>query len=74
VYEDTNKRVKLSRKAANNRKDALEIKREKLEEELLQGTLTRERFTVLNAKIESEMVNVQKELADINKVFVEDKK
>ncbi len=68
VYEDTNKRVKLSRKAAYNRKDALGIRREKLEEELLQGTITRERFKVLNAKIDSDMLGVQKELADISKI------
>ena len=68
VYDDTNKRVKLSRKAAYNRRDALEIRREKLEEELLQGTLTRDRFKILNAKIDSDMVNVQKELADISKI------
>ncbi len=68
VYEDTNKRVKLAKKAANNRKIALEIKREKLEEELLAGTVTRDRFITLNAKIESDMVNVQKETVDINKI------
>lgn len=68
VYEDTNERVKLAKKAAYNRRDALEIKREKLEEELLEGTVIRDRFKVLNAKIDADLLAVQKELADINKI------
>jgi site-specific DNA recombinase len=68
VYESTNQRVKLAKKAAYNRRDALEIKRERLEEELLAGTISRERYMVLNAKINADMVIVQKELADINKI------
>lgn len=68
VYEESNKRVKHARKAAYNRRDALEIKREKLEEELLAGTITRDRFKTLNAKIDADMVTVQKELADVNKI------
>lgn len=68
VYEESNQRVKHARKAAHNRRDALEIRREKLEEELLAETITRDRFKTLNAKIDSDMVTVQKELADINKI------
>lgn len=68
VYENTNDRVKISKKAAYNRRDAIEIKRERLEEELLEGTIARDRFMVLSAKIESEMTDILKELADIRKV------
>ncbi len=68
VYENTNERVKVAKKGSYNRRDALEIKRERLEEELLEGTITRDRFMVLNAKIDAEMLEVQKELADINKI------
>jgi site-specific DNA recombinase len=68
VYEEANGRVKLAKKAAYNRRDALEIKREKLEEALLDGTITSDRYKVLNAKIEGEMLDVQKELTDINKI------
>lgn len=68
VYENTNERVKLSKKASYNRRDALEIKREKLEEAMLDGTITRERFMVLNARIDSDMLDVQREIADINKI------
>ena len=68
VYEEANNRVKLSKKAAYNRRDALEIRREKLEEELLSETISRDRFKVLNSKIDKELVDVQKELTDINKV------
>ena len=68
VYESTNERVKIAKKGAYNRRDALEIKRERLEEELLEGTLARDRFVILNAKIDADMVSVQKELADINKI------
>lgn len=68
VYETTNERVKISKKAAYNRRDALEIKRERLEEELLEGTISRDRFSILNTKIDADTVIVQKELADINKI------
>lgn len=68
VYENANKRVKIAKKAAYNRRDALEIKRERLEEELLAGTISRDRYMVLNAKIDADMANVQKELADIAKI------
>lgn len=68
IYEDTNKRVKLAKKAAYNRRDALEIRKERLEDELLAGTISRERFMVLNAKIDKDLVDIQKELTDINKV------
>ena len=68
VYENTNKRVKISKKAVYNRRDALEIKREKLEEAMLDGTITKDRFMVLNAKIDSDMLEVQREIADINKI------
>jgi len=68
VYENANDRVKIAKKGAYNRRDVLEIKREKLEEAMLDGTITRDRFTVLNAKIEADMVDVHKELADIAKI------
>ena len=68
VYDETNKRVKLAKKALYNRKTAIEIKREKLEEELLAGTITRERFKTLNAKIDAELLDIQKELVDIDKI------
>ena len=68
VYDNANERVKIAKKAAYNRRDALEIKREKLEEAMLDGTITRDRFTVLNAKIGADMVDVHKELADIAKI------
>lgn len=68
VYESTYKRVKIAKKAAYNRRDALEIKRERLEEELLEGTISRDRFMVLNAKIDADMLDVQKELTEINKI------
>jgi len=68
VYENTNERVKVAKKGSHNRRDALEIKREKLEEAMLDGTITRDRFIVLNAKIESDLLDVQRELADISKI------
>ncbi|OGM59098.1 hypothetical protein A3A75_05565 [Candidatus Woesebacteria bacterium RIFCSPLOWO2_01_FULL_39_10] len=68
IYEDANKRVKLAKKAFYNRRDALEIKREKLEEELLEGTITRERFKVLNTNIDKDFTDIQKELIKINKI------
>ncbi len=68
VYEDANNRVKIAKKATYNRRDALEIKREKLEEAMLDGTISRDRFVVQNAKIDADMLDVQKELANIAKI------
>ncbi len=68
VYEEAINRVKISKKAVFNRRDALEIKREKLEESMLDGTITRDRFVVLNAKVEADLTEVQKELTNIGKI------
>lgn len=65
VYQKTVGRIELAKKALENRKTALEIKREKIEEELLVGTLSRERIKALNSKVEEDLLNVQKELLDI---------
>ena len=66
VYTNTVGRINLAKKALHNRKTTLEIKREKLEEELLSETLSRERFKALNSKVEEDLLNIQKELLEID--------
>jgi len=68
VYEGSINRVKAVKKALYNRKTALEEKRERLEEELLVGTLDREAFKRNKVKIEAELLGVQKELLEIEKI------
>lgn len=68
VYEDTTTRSKLAKKAAYNRRDALEIKQERLEEELLAGSIKRDRYMAINSKIESDLLDIQKELTELNKI------
>lgn len=67
TYQETIDRVKLSRKAANNRKDAIDMKRERIEHDYVNGKLTADQYQQFNAKLDAEMLNVQKELADIEK-------
>jgi len=68
VYNDTAERVQTTKKAINNRKVAIEQKRNKLEEELLAGTFDREAYKRLNIKIDAELLDIQTELLEIDKV------
>ena len=68
VYQASVDRVKQSKKAAFNRKEAIEQKRAKLEEEMLAGNVSGESFKRLNSSLESDLVKVQIELMDIDKV------
>lgn len=68
VYEGSINKVKLAKKAAYNRRDAVEIKREKLEEEMLKGNITGEAFKRMGTKLEAELLIIQKELLEIDKI------
>lgn len=68
VYTDSLDKVKLSKKAAYNRRDAVEMKREKLEEQMLSGNVGGENYKRMNAKLEADLLEVQKELAEIDKI------
>ncbi|EKE00343.1 MAG: recombinase [uncultured bacterium] len=68
VYQETIDRVKLARKSANNRKDAIEMKRDRIELDYCATKLTVEQYQRFNAKLDAEMLNVQKELSDIDKM------
>lgn len=46
---------------------ALEEKRGRAEEELLNGTLDRDAYKRCNEKIEVDLVNIQQELIDVDK-------
>ena len=68
VYSNTTERVQASKKAINNRKVAIELKRDKLEEELLEGTFDRDTYKRLITKIDSDLLDIQTELLEIDKV------
>lgn len=68
VYTDSLDKIKLSKKAAYNRRDAVEMKREKLEEQMLNGIVGGEAYKRMNTKLETELLEVQKELAEIDKI------
>lgn len=68
VYETKTDEIKLAKKAAYNRRDAVETKRERLEFQLTEGNISGEIFKKLNAKLDTDLLNVQKELADISKI------
>src|SRR3989344_1620253 len=68
VYDDSVSRVKAAKKAIYNRRDAVEMKRDKLEDELFKGNIVGEAFKRINDKIDAELLAIQKELADIDNV------
>ena len=68
VYKDTVDRVQSSKKALNNRKVALEQKRYKIEEELLAETFDRDTYKRLCTKIDSDLLAIQKEVLEIDKI------
>lgn len=72
VYEDKSQEIQLAKKAAFNRRDAIETQRERMEQQLLDGHIGGELFSKLNKKLDTNMLVVQKELADINKIHTID--
>lgn len=72
VYEDKSYEIQLAKKAAENRRDAIETQRGRIEQQLLDGHIGGELFSKLNAKLDTNMLVVQKELADINKIHTID--
>ncbi len=74
VYQESVDRVKLSKKAAYNRRDAIEQKRERLEEQMLLKNVSVENYKRINSKLESELLEVQMELSEIEKIRTVDVK
>ena len=72
VYENKSHEIQLTKKAAFNRRDGIETQRERIEQQLLDGHIGGELFSRLNAKLDANMLVVQKELADINKIHTID--
>lgn len=68
VYDEKSHEIELARKAAFNRRDAIETQRNRIEQQLLDGHIGGELFSKLNKKLDANMLTVQKELAEINKV------
>ncbi|OGE36928.1 hypothetical protein A3D79_02305 [Candidatus Daviesbacteria bacterium RIFCSPHIGHO2_02_FULL_39_8] len=68
VCEDKSYEIELAKKAAENRRDAIKVQRERIDDQLLNGHIGGEQLTRLNAKLDARMSAVQKELADINKI------
>ena len=68
VYKESSSRTKSAKKALNNKKVALEEKKDKLDEEFLEGTFDRETYKRLSAKIVNELLQIQKELLEIEKI------
>ncbi len=68
VYEASKEKVRLAKKAAFNRRDAVELKRDKLEEEMLGGNVTGETFKRISQKLDAELLVIQKEIAEIDRI------
>jgi len=74
VYEDKSHEIQLAKKAATNRRDAIETQRERMEQQLLDGHIGGELFSKLNKKLDANMLVIQKELNDISKIHTIDTK
>ncbi len=68
VYKETIERVESSKKALNNKKVSIEEKIDRLDEELLKGTIDGEAYKRMNAKIGNELLHIQEELLEIEKI------
>ncbi|KXK10289.1 MAG: hypothetical protein UZ20_WS6002000014 [candidate division WS6 bacterium OLB21] len=68
VYQSSIEKVKLAKKAAFNRRDAVEIKRDKLEEEMLNGNVTGDAFKRISQKLDAELLDIQKEIGEIDRI------
>src|SRR3990167_5179492 len=68
VYDNSVGLVKTAKKALENRRDGIEMKREKLEAQLMEGNVGGEAFKRINAKLDTELLAIQKELAEQDKV------
>ena len=68
VYDDSIGLVKTAKKTLYNRRDGIEMKREKLEAQLMEGNVGGEAFKRINAKLDTELLAIQKELTEQDKV------
>jgi site-specific DNA recombinase len=73
VYQDTIDRVARANKAIENRKDGIETRQQRILKDYCDGKLTADEYHQINAKFDAEMLDVQKELADIAKTKTIDK-
>ncbi|MBI3103533.1 recombinase family protein [Candidatus Daviesbacteria bacterium] len=68
VYTDSIERVKVFRKGICNRRDAIEMRKEKIETDYGNNKIPAELLLRLNAKLDAEMLAIQKELAEVEKI------
>ncbi|HCR35943.1 TPA: hypothetical protein DIU22_02785 [Candidatus Woesebacteria bacterium] len=69
VYQEGIDKMKDAKKAAENRRDAIEMNKERIQHDYTtSGKLSIDEYHMFNAKFDAEMLNVQKELADIEKI------
>ena len=68
MYDDSIGLVKTAKKTLYNRRDGIEMKREKLEAQLMEGNVGGEAFKRINAKLDTELLAIQKELTEQDKV------
>lgn len=68
VYTDSIERVKIFKKGIYNRRDGIEMKKEKIEKDYFENKISAEQLQKFNAKLDSEMLGIQKELADVEKI------
>ena len=67
VYQESISKMKLAKKAAENREDAVIMNKERIFRDYSNGKITADEYHLFNKKFDADMLGVQKELADIAK-------
>jgi len=68
VYQDSVDRIKQAKKAVYNRRDALDAKRQRVNDAFMNGDITAEDRKSMNSSLEREALGIQKQLFDVEKV------
>ena len=68
VYQDSIDRIKQAKKAVYNRRDALDAKRQRVNDGFMNGDITAEDRKSMNSSLEKEALEIQKQLLEVDKI------
>ena len=68
VYQGGIERIKQAKKAVYNRRDALDAKRQRINDGFMNGDITAEDRKSMNSTLEKEALEIQKQLLEVDKI------
>lgn len=72
VYQDGIERIKQAKKAVYNRRDALDAKRQRVNDAFMNGDVAAEDRKSMNSTLEKEALEIQKQMLEIDKIHTID--